>query len=320
MGIEKTYGLIMRKYYWPKLLNDVVDHVKKCVMCQVQSRGSKAALVLMTDIPHYPFQKISLDISSPYGPKDKGNCYILSFVDWLTGWPEAFAIPDKRAQTVSDIIISEIFPRYGAPEQLVTDNGSENVNEVMRETLGELNIQHITTSPYNPQSNAKVEIFRKTLADVLAKLAEHNGGNSNLFLTQALATVRFSMNEMTKFSPYYFVYGRDVVLPIDNLLRPGRKYLGEDHHRIILEQLHKIFTQVRRRIRRAQKRRNDRINRNREEVSFKIGDPVYYKIHLRDGKLDQRWGPYYRIVEQTGPGVLCDMGPINGQGQESTRK
>ena len=40
MGIEKTYGLIMRKYYWLKLFDDVVDHVKKCVMCQVQSRGS----------------------------------------------------------------------------------------------------------------------------------------------------------------------------------------------------------------------------------------------------------------------------------------
>ena len=33
MGIEKTYGLIMRNYYWPKLFNDVADHVKKCVTC-----------------------------------------------------------------------------------------------------------------------------------------------------------------------------------------------------------------------------------------------------------------------------------------------
>ena len=153
----------------------------------------------------------------------------------------------------------------------------------MRETLGELNIQPITTSPYNPQNNAKVERFHKTLADVLAKLAEHNWGNCDLFLTQALAAVRFSINETTQFSPYYLVYGRDIVLPIDNLLRPRKKYLGEDRHRINLEQQHKIFTQVRRRIRRAQKRRNDRMNKNREEVSFKIGDPVCYKIHLRDG-------------------------------------
>ena len=144
MGIEKTYWLIMRNYYWPKLFDDVVDHVKKCVTCQVQSRGSRAAPVLETDIPHDPFQKISLDISGPYGTSDRGNCYILGFVDWLTGWPKAFVIPDKRAWTVSDIILSEIFSRYGAPEQLVTDNGSENVNKVMRETLGELNIHHIT--------------------------------------------------------------------------------------------------------------------------------------------------------------------------------
>ena len=135
---------------------------------------------------------------------------------------------------------------------------------------------------------------------MLANLAEHNRGNWDLFLTQALADVRFSINETTKFSPYYLVYGRDVVLPINNLLRLRMKYLGEDHHRIILEQQHKIFTRVRR-IRRAQKRRNDRINKNIEEVSFKICDLVYYKIQLRDGKLDQRWSPYYRIVEQTGP-------------------
>ena len=172
-------------------------------------------------------------------------------MDWLTGWPEAFTIPDKRAQIVSAIIISQIFPRYGAPEQLVTDNGLENVNEVIRETLGELNIQNIITFPYNPQSNTKGERFHKTLADVLTKLAEHNKGNWDLFLTQALAAVRFSINETTKFSPYYLVYGWDVVLLIDNLLRPRRKYLGEDHHKIILEQQHKIFTQVRRR---AQKR------------------------------------------------------------------
>ena len=84
MGIEKMYGLIMRNYYWPKLFNDV-DHVKKCVTCQVQSRGSRAALVSETDIPHNPFQKISLDISGPYGPTGRRNCCILSFVDWLTG-------------------------------------------------------------------------------------------------------------------------------------------------------------------------------------------------------------------------------------------
>ena len=53
------------------------EHVRKCVTCRVDE--------VETDIPHSPFQKISLDISGSYGPTDRGNCYILSFVDWLTG-------------------------------------------------------------------------------------------------------------------------------------------------------------------------------------------------------------------------------------------
>ena len=40
---------------------------------------------------------------------------------------------------------------------------------------------------------------------------------------------------------------------------------------------------------------------------------MYYKIHLRDGKLDQRWSPYYRIVEQTGPGSFIIWDQLMGK-------
>ena len=32
-----------------------------------------------------------------------------------------------------------------------------------------------------------------------------------------------------------------------------------------------------------------------------VEDPVFYKVHMREGKLDRRWEPYFRIVEPTGP-------------------
>ena len=94
------------------------------------------------DVPAYPFEKVSLDISGPYGETLRGNVYIVSFVDWLTNWPEAYAVADKKAQTVASLILTEIFPRYGAPLEIVTDNGAENVNEIMRETMASLNIKH----------------------------------------------------------------------------------------------------------------------------------------------------------------------------------
>ena len=90
-----------------------------------------------------------------------------------------------------------------------------------------------------------------------------------------------------------------VVLPVENLLKPRWKYLGEDHHRLIIEQQYKTFVRVRGKIRRAQKGRNNAINKNRREIKWGVRDPVYYQVHARQGNLDQKWRPYYRIVEQT---------------------
>ena len=135
------------------------------------------------------------------------------------------------------------------PLEIVTDNGVENVNEIMRETMASLNIKHINTSPYHPQSNTKVKRFHCFLGDILSKLTERDRHNWNLYLTQALAAVRFSMSETTKFSPYYMLFGRDVVLPVDNLLKPCRKYMGEDHHRLIIKKQHNIFIRAQDRIR-----------------------------------------------------------------------
>ena len=167
-----------------------------CRVCQTQSRRQKLAPLMETDIPNFPFEKVSMDISGPYGETSRGN---VSFVDWLTNWPEAYAIQDKKAQTMSELILMEIFPRYGSPVQLVTDNGPENINRIMKEALESLNVEHVTKFPYHPQSNAKVKRFHKTLADELSKLVRDNEENWVLFLTQA--AVRFCENETLKFSP-----------------------------------------------------------------------------------------------------------------------
>ncbi|KAK7505910.1 hypothetical protein BaRGS_00002632 [Batillaria attramentaria] len=102
------------------------------------------------DVPPYPFAKVSLDLSGPYPKSLSGNKYIVAFVDHYSGWPEAFAVPDKSAETVAHLLTEKIIPRHSCPLQLVTDNGTENENRIMRETLKELRIDHVTTSFLSP--------------------------------------------------------------------------------------------------------------------------------------------------------------------------
>ena len=174
MGIDKTYDAIKGKYYWPCMYKELYKYVNSCVTCQTRHLKKVKPPLQETDAPPYPFAKIGLDVSGPYPKTLSGNKYIIGFVDWYSGWPEDFAVPDKSAETVAHLLLEEIIPRYSTPLQIVSDNGSENVNRVMRHTLETLNISHGTTSYYHPQANSKVERFHRTLHDVMSKKVSDN--------------------------------------------------------------------------------------------------------------------------------------------------
>ena len=138
MGIDKTFDALRLKYYWPNMYKELYDYVNNCVTCQTRSLKKVQPPLQETDIPPFPFAKVGLDLSGPYPKTLSGNKYIIGFVDWYSGWCEAFAVPDKTAENVAHLLLDEIIPRFGTPLEIVTDNGTENVNQVMKHTLDEL--------------------------------------------------------------------------------------------------------------------------------------------------------------------------------------
>lgn len=68
----------------------------------------------------------------------------------------------------------------------------------------------------------------------MAKKLEDNISTWDVFLNQTLAAILFNVNESAGYTSYYLLYTRDVVLPIDNILKPRRRYLGEDLTRLHL--------------------------------------------------------------------------------------
>ncbi|KAK3108120.1 hypothetical protein FSP39_001638 [Pinctada imbricata] len=301
MALDKTYDSIRLKYFFPNMYKKIHSHIEKCVTCQTRSSKTSRPPIKETEIPPYPFAKIGLDLSGPYPTTMSGNKYIVSFIDVYSGWPEALAVPDKSADRIVHLILEEIFPRFGCPLEIVSDNGTENVNKKVQETLDAMNIHHITTSFYSPQANGKVERFHRTLHDVMSKKIQEDVQTWDLYLNQTLAAIRFHVNESSKFSPYFLLYNRDVVLPLDTILKPRKRYMGEDQHQIALQQQHKAFTLVHRNMKEAKKKQKKYADKKSKEENFQIGDPVYLRNHRRNNKLDIKWKPYFRIIDQTGP-------------------
>ena len=312
MSVQKTFDCIRQKYFWPNLFKELYQYVSSFTVCQTRSLQKIRQPLQETDIPPYPMAKLSLDLSGPYPKTMSGNKYIIAFVDWFSGWPEAFAVPDKTADIVAHLLIEEIFPRFGCPLQIVTDKGSENVNKVVQETMRSLNIHHVQTSVYHPQSNAKVKRFHRTLHDVLSKKLSENQQTWDLFLNQALAAIWFNISVSSKFSLFFLLYNRDVVLPVDNLMKPRQKYQGEELHQIALQEQHKSFTLVRKHLKKAKKTQAKYTDRGTKKIEFQVNDTVYYRNNQIKGKLDCKWKPYYSIIEKTEPASYVIKNQLDG--------
>ena len=62
-----------------------------------------------------PLQRLALMIAGPYHKTLSGNKYVVGFVDWYSGWAEAFPVPDKSAETIAHLLLEEIIPRHSIP-------------------------------------------------------------------------------------------------------------------------------------------------------------------------------------------------------------
>ena len=131
----------------------------------------------MTDIPDRPLDKIALDLIMECETSTSGNKHIHTIIDHLTGWPEAFPILDKSADTIVTTFINEYLLVYMCPQYILSDNGMEFKNSLMDQVLQQLGIDRIFSAPYHPQSNGKLEVFHKYLKPTLKKLCEQDPAN-----------------------------------------------------------------------------------------------------------------------------------------------
>ena len=181
----------------------------------------------MTETPDRPFDKIAIDLVTDCETSTSGNKHILTIIDHLTGWPEAFPIPDKSADTIVATFINEYLPVHMCPRYILSDNGTEFKNGLMDQVLQQLGMDRIFSAPYHPQSNDKLEVFHKYLKPTLKKLCERDPANWDKHLNQVLTSYIIAPNLGPAESPFFLVYGRDPNLPLHQLLEPMQCFLGD---------------------------------------------------------------------------------------------
>ena len=153
-----------------------------------------------------------------------GNKHILTIIDHLTGWPEAFPISDKSADTIVSTLINQYLQVNMCPRYILSDNGMEFKNNLLDQVLKHLGMKRVFSTPYQPQSNRKLEVFHKYLKPTLKKLCEKDLSHWDKYINQVLASCRVTPNLATADTPLFLVYRRDPNLPLHQLLEPMQQF------------------------------------------------------------------------------------------------
>ena len=86
-------------------------------------------------------------------------------------------------------------------------------------------------------------------------------------------------------------------------------------HQISLQEQHKAFMLVHGRLRKQQRKQDKYANKNRKDISYNVGDPVYWEKHKREGKIDNYFNPYYRVTEKVSPVTYIIRNQLDGTTQ-----
>ena len=311
LGVNKTYDKLRGKYYWPKMFADVQYWCLSCTHCQMKKSPKQRQTAPILPIPvEGPFDRVAVDCLGPFPVTTSNNRYIVVFSDYLTRYPEAFAVPSIDAETIADLLVNHIMPRHGAPRTLLSDRGSNFLSSLVREVCFLMGTKKEFTSSYHPQCDGLVERFNGTLAQSLSHYVSSDQKDWDRYLNPVLFGYRVSPSEVTGESPFYMLYGREPRLPMDVSFLPPRDISASiaEHRARVVENIEIAHRIAKENIQRAQQRMKDYHDLHAVPVKYQVGEQVWvYTPRNRKGlskKLAHNYHGPYRIVKFLSP-VHC---------------
>ncbi|GFW07880.1 retrovirus-related Pol polyprotein from transposon 412 [Trichonephila clavipes] len=219
----------------------------------------------MPIVSKYPNEIVTLDLLGPY-PASRPERYkfILVISDHFTKWCELIPLRKASAQAIANAFFFDNYiARYGAPISLISDNGPQFISDVFEHLSHRLDIKHMKTVTYRPQSNL-TERVNRNLVQMIASFVEENHENWDQFLHEFAFALRTAVNETTNKTPAELFLGRKIITPFSKLINvtEDAKYVGRN--------IERLFDEARRNMQKKHKSWEKYYNLRRRDVHIKV--------------------------------------------------
>ncbi|GKV15478.1 hypothetical protein SLEP1_g26265 [Rubroshorea leprosula] len=159
-----AHKALRQGYYWPNMYKDAIHFVQKCPKCQFFAHLTHQPAEELTNlVAPWPFAQWGLDLLGPFLKGVGGVTHLVVGVDYFTKWVEARPLSSLTSKKVEDFVFSSIICRYGIPNQIVANNGTQFNCSSFRDFCSSYGIKLQFTSVYHPESNGMVESVNKCI-------------------------------------------------------------------------------------------------------------------------------------------------------------
>ena len=311
LGTAKTLDRVLQHFYWPGINKTVKDYCRSCDVCQKLGKGNRKAIAPLQPIPLVtkPFSSIAIDIVGPLPKcKDSENRFILTILDLCTHYPEAIPLKRHTAKDVAQALIT-VFSRFGFPDEILSDLGTDFQSELMQIFLYEFKIKQIRTSPYHAMTNGACERLNGTMKSMLSAVCNKYTDNWDLALPWVLFAYREVPVATLGCSPFELLYGRSVSGPL-TLLKSS--WISDVDLNTAKQNVIDFITETRDNVKEAidvatthAQLERDKAKRwydkKAREINYEVGDEVLVLLPMLSKPLQAKYHGPYVIVEKLGP-------------------
>lgn len=291
-GVKKTARKVSEQYYWPGWRRDVRKYVRNCPVCQrYKVEQTKPAGQMHFRPPGGPWHTVSADLLGPLPRSKKGNRFVVAFQDQYSKWTELAPLKDATASQVVLKFKELVLYRFGAPDVLITDNGTQFTSKIIKDMAKEWDIEFQTTAPYSPQSNP-IERRNRVLKTLIAQSVKGDHQTWDANLKEIAFAVNTACHESTKCTPAMLCYGRELRLPaalrgpLFVASRRGEPPTPADIHMERMDRFRRLYDTTQKNLKAAFEQQARSYNLRRRDVRYEIGQQVLKRTHVLSSAVD----------------------------------
>ena len=218
LGTNKTYQSLLQNFWWKTMKKDIKRYTNYCDQCQRKNliHAKHKAPIQKVDKIVAPFYKVAIDIIGPMTTtRTTKSRFALVLIDLATRWIEVVPLREITSERICNALLS-IFTKYGFPNIILSDNGTQFVSNLTDAFAQLLDISQIFSTRYHPQSNGCVERANQTIKLMIEKVCIEKPKDWDIYLPMILFAYRNAKHNSTGFSPFQLMFGRQPKSPLEN--------------------------------------------------------------------------------------------------------